>query len=296
MNNYLSELTIVIVTYKTNFEILNNCLQSIDPKVKILIVENSKKFENEDKVKNKFSNIKVLCTGSNLGMGVANNFGLSKVETKYALILNPDVICKKDFFENINIYLDRKVDFTVIGSQYDDGSDYKPAFFFNDKVFDYNMEMDENFLQKVDWVVGCSILIDLEKFKSNEIFDQKYFLFYEETDLCLGLKKKGYQVYSSKKLKINHLGAKGSLEDNESNIKFIKIRNWHLMWSTFYYYKKNYNYIYALGKSIGPLIRSIFKSFFYLIFFKKKEFIKYVYRSFGLICSIVGMRSWYRLE
>ena len=110
MNNYLSELTIVIVTYKTNFEILNNCLQSIDPKVKILIVENSKKFENEDKVKNKFSNIKVLCTGSNLGMGVANNFGLSKVETKYALILNPDVICKKDFFENINIYLDRKVD------------------------------------------------------------------------------------------------------------------------------------------------------------------------------------------
>ena len=296
MNNYLSELTIIIVTYKTNLAILKDCLQSIDPKVQTLIIENSKNFEKQNEIENNFSNVKVFCTGSNLGMGAGNNFGLSKAETKYALILNPDVICEKNFFNNINIYLNKSIDFTIIGSQYDEKLDYKPAFFFDNKIFDYNMEVDSNFLQKVDWVVGCSILINLEKFDTKKIFDEKYFLFYEETDLCLRLKKIGQQVYSSKKLKVNHLGAKGSLEDNLSNIDFIKIRNWHLMWSTFYYYKKNFNYIYAIGKSIGPLTRSILKSFFYLIFFKKKEFIKYFYRSFGLICSIIGMSSWYRLE
>ena len=81
------------------------------------------------------------------------------------------------------------------------------------------MEEDANNLQKVDWVVGCSMLVDLDKFESKKIFDEKYFLFYEEKDLCLRLKKMGRQVYSSRKLKVDHLGAKGSLEDDLSIIK-----------------------------------------------------------------------------
>ena len=44
MNNYLNELTTIVVTYKTDIEILKNCLKSIDPKVKIILVENSNKF------------------------------------------------------------------------------------------------------------------------------------------------------------------------------------------------------------------------------------------------------------
>ena len=47
-NNFLDELTVVILTYKTNEEILNNCLNSIDRRVKVKIIENSKKFENKE--------------------------------------------------------------------------------------------------------------------------------------------------------------------------------------------------------------------------------------------------------
>ena len=96
MNNYLSELTIVIVTYKTNFDILKNCLQSIDPKVKTLIIENSNELNCHQEIKNQFSNVEVICTGTNMGYGVGNNFGLSKVKTKYALILNPDMFVIKN--------------------------------------------------------------------------------------------------------------------------------------------------------------------------------------------------------
>ena len=53
-NNFLDDLTVVILTYKTNEEILSNCLNSIDKRVKVKIIENSKKFKNEEKFLKKF--------------------------------------------------------------------------------------------------------------------------------------------------------------------------------------------------------------------------------------------------
>ena len=101
MNNNLSELTIVIVTYKTNLNILKNCLKSVDSKIKILIIENSNFFDDKQEIQKEFLNVEVLCTGSNLGYGAGNNFGLKQVKTRYALILNPDIVCNNDFFLNI---------------------------------------------------------------------------------------------------------------------------------------------------------------------------------------------------
>ena len=73
-NKFLSELTVVILTYKTNRDILINCLNSIDKRVNIMIVENSNNFENKDELLNKFTNLSILCTGNNLGFGKGNNF------------------------------------------------------------------------------------------------------------------------------------------------------------------------------------------------------------------------------
>ena len=73
-NNFLDELTVVILTYKTNEEILSNCLSSIDKRVKVKIIENSKEFKNEEKFLKKFFNLSIDCTGENLGFGKGNNF------------------------------------------------------------------------------------------------------------------------------------------------------------------------------------------------------------------------------
>ena len=61
------EITVVIVTFQTRKEILLKCLSSIQKGVKILIIENSKKFTNRDFFENKFQNLKIICSGSNLG-------------------------------------------------------------------------------------------------------------------------------------------------------------------------------------------------------------------------------------
>ena len=104
MNN-LSNLTVIILTHRTDLNILKNCLSSIDNKVKIKIIENSIEFNNKKEIEKNFCNVSVYCSGSNLGYGSGNNFGLDKVKTNYALILNPDVICDENFFINIKKYL-----------------------------------------------------------------------------------------------------------------------------------------------------------------------------------------------
>ena len=296
MSNNFSDLSVVIVTYKTNSNILEKCLSSIDPSVKIIIVENSSKFINEDHISNKYKNVSIFCSGENTGYGRGNNYGLQRVDTKYALILNPDIICEKNYFENIKNYLNDELDFTIIGSQYLDNDTYAPAGFFdselNLKDADYTQDLN---LSKVDWVVGCSMLLNLKKFKSKSIFDENFFLFFEEFDLCKFLKKNGEKVYSSSKLIVNHFGFKSST-DLTDEIDLIKLRNWHYMWSYFYYHKKNDGYFYAFKVSFGKLARSFLKTILFTITFNKKKRINYFYRFLGLLNSMIGKKSFFRIN
>ena len=80
-------------------------------------------------------------------------------------------------------------------------------------------------------------------------------------------------------LKIDHLGWKGSFATDEKfEIESIKLRNWHYMWSLFYYNKKNNGYLFALSKTIMRLIRSIIRIIYYSITFNTKERTIYTYR------------------
>ena len=296
MSNNFSDLSVIIVTYNTNLNMLEKCLSSIDPSVKIIIVENSSKFINEDQISNKYKNVSIFCSGENIGYGRGNNYGLQKVDTKYALILNPDIVCEKNYFENLKKYLNEALDFSIIGSQYLDNNTYAPAGFFDSDLSlkDADHMQDLN-LSKVDWVVGCSMLLNLKKFKSKSIFDENFFLFFEEFDLCKFLKKNGEKVYSSSKLIVSHLGFKSST-DLTDEIDLIKLRNWHYMWSYFYYHKKNDGYFNALRVSIGKLVRSFLKTILFTMIFNKKKRTNYFYRFMGLLNSMMGKKSLFRIN
>ena len=129
----LKNLTVIIVTYKTSKKIIEDNIRSIDKNVKILIIENSNKFEHESYFKKKFSRIKIICSGKNLGYGKGNNFGLKKVTTDYALILNPDIICDKNFFKNLSNIISSKKNFNIIGCQYKKEKVFMPAGYFQTK-------------------------------------------------------------------------------------------------------------------------------------------------------------------
>ena len=297
----LSNITVVVVTYLTKKKILFNCLKSIDKKIKIIVVENSKKFTNKEYFLKKFPNLKILCTGRNLGYGAGNNYGLLNVKTQYVLILNPDIVCDINFFKNLKNLLNNKKTFSIIGCRYLYDKIYMPAGFFNEKK---NKVFHQNFFKKkitslikVDWVTGCSMLVNLKKFKDKNIFDVNFFLFFEEFDLCKSVINKGGSVYLSNDLLVNHLHSKGSLgSSNSLKTVAIKIRNWHLMWSLFYFYEKNYNYFYALFKTFGKFLKSFFKSIYFMIIFDKNNMNKYLYRFLGLFAAMIGKKSNYRLK
>tara|TARA_B100000795_G_scaffold27737_1_gene18430 strand:- start:109 stop:993 length:885 start_codon:yes stop_codon:yes gene_type:complete len=290
----LSQLTVAILTYKTNNQILLDCLNSIDGKVKIKIIENSNKFEKKEELLKKFSNLSIECTGKNLGFGGGNNFAFMKINTKFVLSLSPDTICNKDFFENIKLYLKGDINFSIVGVSYSDKSIFSTYGYF--KKGKDNVP-EKNFLIQADWVIGCAMLINMDKFPKKKIFDEKIFIYFDEFDACYNVIKNGGKVFSSKILLIKHLGNKGSLAADQ-NYKEItdNFRDWHWMWSQFYFYKKNYNIIYALKKYFFRLIKLFLAIFIYKVLRNKQKFNNAKYKFLGLYNSMIGKDSFYRLE
>ena len=294
MNN-LKDLTIIIVTFKTDEKILSNCLDSIKNEVKILIIENSKDQAFKKKIEQAYSNVTVILSGKNLGYGGCNNLGLKNVETRFAMISNPDVEYNDNFFDEINYYLSGKINFKIIGPSYNDQTHYLPYGSFDQSV--NNNQFDENFLKEVDFVVGCTMLFDTIKDKSEFYFDENFFLYFEEADLCRRIKIKGGNVFCSSKLLINHLGHKGSAAtDPNYTIESEMFRNWHWMWSTFYYKKKYSNYYKAFFSLLGKFLRSFVKMIFFTLIYNKKKQTMYYARFSGLLNSMTGKKSWYRVK
>ena len=297
MNN-LDQLTSIIVTYRTNHDILLDCLNSIHKDVKILIVENSNDAGFKQKFESKFKNVSVILSGKNLGYGGGNNLGIKNSKTNFVFISNPDVIYEKNFFLEIDSYIENKIDFTIMGVSYRD-DEYLPYGSFNNKKNKALKELsyNENGLKEVDWITGCSVLINKNKFNLSYFFDDNIFLYFEEIDICRRVKTSGGKVLTSSKLFAKHLGNKGSAAtDPDYSIETEMFRNWHWMWSTFYYHKKHYNYFYALVKISGKLVRSFFKMIIYTINYDKKKQTMYYARFLGIINSMMGRKSWYRVK
>ena len=295
----LENITVIIVTYLTQKQLLMDCLKSIDTRVKIKIVENSQNFEDRDEILSSFKNVEIICSGENLGYGKGNNLGLKLTNTDYALILNPDLTCETNFFSNILKVLDSVNDFTIIGCQYQKDKVFLPAGFFDKKKNQFFTEIFRaekiKELEKVDWVTGCSMLVNLKKFTDKEIFDKNFFLYFEEFDLCKSIINNGGNVFTSKNLKIDHLGFQSSLgENSENKHRANRMREWHWMWSSFYFYKKNYNYFTAFFKMFGKLFKSFIKFNYYSLTFQKKQKEKYLYRFLGIFNSMMGRQSFFR--
>ena len=95
-----------------------------------------------------------------------------------------------------------------------------------------------------------------------------------------------------KNIKINHLG--GSSHNKEIDFEMELSRNWHWMWSTFYFNKKHFGYLNPLFKVSGKVFSSVIKIVIYTIFFKEDKKKIYYQRLSGLVNSIIGKKSWYR--
>merc|ERR1711991_592223 len=109
------------------------------------------------------------------------------------------------------------------------------------------------------------MFLNIDQFSEIGFFDDNFFIYLEEIDLCKRLINKNKKIFLDKKVIIHHIG--GSSHNKEINFEMELSRNWHWMWSTFYYNKKHYGYLNALTKVYKKFFSSLFKIFIYTIFF-----------------------------
>ena len=275
-------LTIIIVTIKSE-KVIEKCLNSIDPKVKKIIIENSSDENFTQKLKDKYQNIDCYNSGKNLGMGAGNNLGIKKSKTRYVMILNPDTILNNDTLDQI-FKISKSLDFAILSPISD-----------KDNFPNYKIKNKTNYLEKdffeVDQVDGYSMVIDKSKF-DEKFFDENIFMYLENDDLCLRVKKKDEKIFILKNAKINHLGAKAVNEKFYNELEFS--RNWHWNWSKFYYRKKHYGFIFAFIVGLPSFINSCLKCLFFLIFKNKFKFKIFFCKASGFYNSLINKKSWYR--
>ena len=242
------DLSIIIVNYKTK-DITKDCLDSIlkntkDLTYEIIVVDNASNdgsYEFLSKKFKKYGFIKFIKNESNLGFSKANNQGAKKACGKYLLFLNSDTIVSDGIFKEMLLRMEENKNIGVAtcalknkdGSMQGSGG-YFPTlfrvfawmFFIEDiplldrfikpfhpvhsKSFFYKgLDQFEN-LRIQDWVTGAFFLIKSELFNRVKGFDEDYFMYTEEVDLCFRIKKLGYDVFYFPEWEIIHLGGASS--------------------------------------------------------------------------------------
>jgi len=283
MDLNLNNLTFVIVTYNSE-EVIDNCLKSLPKEASKIIIENSKNIETKNYLEKNYDNIKVFLS-ENEGMGTSNNKGINKSNTQFVFVINPDTVFKDNAIKNIFDEAKLINDFAIISPINTDPN--HPNYITSNKIF------SENIIE-ADSVDGFAMLINKKKFEKNNFFDENFFLFLENDDLCKRAKILGNNIYVIKNAFIDHIGFSSSRKIDKDELEYL--RNWHWMWSKFYFNKKHYGFFQAFISILPSFFSSILKILFFAMIFNKKKRKIYQFRFSGILNSITGKTSWYRVK
>ena len=285
-------LSIVIVAFKSE-KVIHQCILSINDEIKIVVIDNSNNKDFKKEIEKKYNNVKCYLSSENLGMGAGNNFGIDRVKTDYVFILNPDVTLENSTIDKI-ILASKKIQSFAILSPLLTDVNYPNYRISEDKKNTINIH--EPF--KVKSVDGFAMLINkkkIEQFKDSKnpsVFDENFFMYLENDDLCKRLTSKNENIYIVPDAKINHLGGKAVNEIYQEEIELS--RNWHWIWSKFYFNKKHYGFFSAFTQGLPTFLSSILKILFNFIINNKSKKKIYLNRASGYLNGLLGKRSWYR--
>ena len=282
MNN---QITIILLSHRSKNLVLN-FIKDIHIKYKLIIIDNSNDIELKKIIEKNYPEV-VINIIENNGYGSAINYASKLVKTKYFLISNPDISGLNENEINKFLYATKILNdnFSALGPRFIN-ADPKSLIQSNNK---------KNIVE-MKFLSGSCMFFKKETFDNIGGFDEKYFLYFEESDFCLRSHKinKNYQIND---VKIIHNVGTSVLTNNTYEKKQLKkLYTWHFIWSKFYYYKKHYTYFLAIIIFIPIMIRIFFRIALYIFIkdIEKKE--KYTERWSGLINSIKGNKSFKRIK
>lgn len=281
MGEELVDFSIIVVNYN-NCDLLEQCIQSIkrhtkDVSYEIIVVDNASTECDIENIGKTYKNLIIIKNERNLGFGVANNIGAKRAVGKYLLFVNNDVLFIENTLKVIRDYLSSKDEEIILGckllnsdlshqlsySRFENFWNLLGISFFLYKLFpkssifnkyyiDFSLEKEEYL---VDIIKGAFLIISKKSFEKLGGFDEDYFFFGEESDLCYRFKKQIGKVIYYPKTSVIHIGGATATDTSWFKYRFAAIARLKFYWKHYPLYKR---YLFYCLHWIGNLNRVIF--------------------------------------
>jgi GT2 family glycosyltransferase len=247
-------VSIILVNYN-GADVLPACLNSLGEYIpqdncEIILVDNNSQDDSIKYVTENFPNIKLVRMSRNCGFGAGNNAGAKIAQGKFLFLLNTDVSVTNNILPHLIDLMQKRLDVGIIGTKllFPDQSfqlSVAPAISIQgefksrnshklaaNKEYLQRLEQQYQVMQEVDIVVGASLFIRAELFHDLGGFDENFFMYFEDADLCQRVQNKGYKILYNPEVYLIHI--RGHSMKKNADAMAVEYRR-----SQIYYYKKH---------------------------------------------------------
>ena len=268
----MTALSVFIVTYNSA-PLLRACLDSLRAQTlagdfEVIVVDNASRDDSVAIMRAEYPELRLIAGEVNLGFGNANNLALTVAQGRYLVVLNPDAVLPADALERALRHMEANPDAGMGGgllqdpqggwqpsarlfpSLLNDGltlsglaNRYHGSRFFG--RFDRSWA-DPSVAAAVDWVPGAFAILRRSLVEQIGLFDPRFFLYYEEVDLCRRIHQAGFKVYYWPDLVITHIG--GASSETVDELAFSSSGKQLTLWrmrSQLLYYRKWHGRLYS---------------------------------------------------
>ena len=226
------DVSVILVSYNTK-EVTKDCLNSIfkytkDIEFEVFVIDNASTDGSVEMIEQNFPQVKLIKNSSNKGFGAANNIAIRQSNAKYVFCLNTDTLIIDNSIKQFFDFMEKKenLNIGVCGCQLlneDKTKQHSGANFpkisalflidigfshFFPKIFEekfYKIKGENNFEPyQIDYVTGADLFIRKSVLDKIGIFDEKFFMYFEETDLQYRMKKAGFLSFIIPTINIIH--------------------------------------------------------------------------------------------
>lgn len=262
-------ITVIIVTYQS-IDTIGNCLDSLRGLVehnfvKVVVIDNLSSDGTSDLIENKYSFVHLVRNSENSGFGRGCNTGFRFVKTPYILLINPDAVIDKSSLDLLIDFMDSHPQAGICGPAVIDesgalqpsGGSANPWKVMIKPLLPGLASRGQRSIvpgeepMRTDWI--CGSIMFLRSSMINEIggFDPRFFLYFEETDLCRRALSAGWEIWTIGKAVGNHVNA-ASAKATSAEMIWGTISE-HYFRSRFYFFRKHFGLPAAVIAEIGEL-------------------------------------------
>jgi N-acetylglucosaminyl-diphospho-decaprenol L-rhamnosyltransferase len=211
MNTVNDAVTIVTVTYES-MALADALATTLRRFRHVIVVDNASQDNTANAMSGLLPHAHIIRNTVNTGFGRANNQAMALVKTRYALLLNPDCDIQVDALKFLQEAAERYPTAAIIAPQGWRSHDvvqpsYRHAFFERREKSAYQIP---DGICSAKWLHGCCMLVRVDAFREFGGFDERFFLYYEDDDLCLRALTAGYDCLLEPRAEVMHIGGASS--------------------------------------------------------------------------------------